>query len=123
MKYFTKVCEMCGKEFQSKSNIERFCNDDHYGTCCICGKKFKLTSNNLKYYFDRLDRIGCSPKCRHQISLETAGLTQKGIDERRRQSMINKIDETSKYSNFIVERLKSTSHFSTSQEVVIVIDQ
>ena len=90
MKYFTKIREMCGKEFKSKSSIKRFCNNDHYGTCCICGKQFKLPSNNLSYYFDRIDHIGCSAKCRHQIALQTSGLTQEEINRRRKQSMIDK---------------------------------
>lgn len=90
MKYFTKICEMCGKEFKSKSSIKRFCNNDHYGTCCICKKQFKLPSNNLSYYFDRIDHIGCSPNCRHQIALQTSGLTQEEINRRRKQSMIDK---------------------------------
>lgn len=32
------------------------------------------------------------------------------------------VDATSKYSNYVVETLKSTSHFSNVRELVIVID-
>lgn len=39
---YTKICELCGKEFQTKYKRQRFCKDKHYRECEICGKSFEL---------------------------------------------------------------------------------
>ena len=35
---FTKKCAYCGKEFQTTSSRQIYCNDIHYGPCPVCGK-------------------------------------------------------------------------------------
>lgn len=35
---FTKKCAYCGKEFQTTSSRQIYCNDTHYGPCPVCGK-------------------------------------------------------------------------------------
>lgn len=69
VKTVTKVCEMCGQTFEAKSRLKRFCDRDHYATCCICGKQFLIPKNNVGYYFDRLDHVTCSPECKAKLSI------------------------------------------------------
>lgn len=45
MKTFTKTCEVCGDEFESKVSWGRFCSKQHYETCVVCGEEFKFNPN------------------------------------------------------------------------------
>lgn len=37
---YTKVCKLCGKKFEAKSNKATVCKDIHWGTCSVCGKQY-----------------------------------------------------------------------------------
>lgn len=37
---YTKVCKLCGKQFEAKSNKAAICKDIHWGTCSVCGKQY-----------------------------------------------------------------------------------
>lgn len=38
----TKICRLCGKEFEPKVWNASICSDDHYKTCVVCGKKYMV---------------------------------------------------------------------------------
>ena len=56
----TRVCKLCGKEFQPRNANQQICDDDHYKTCVVCGKKFKTSGKR--------SRETCSEKCRYEYS-------------------------------------------------------
>lgn len=89
MKLHTKICEMCGKEFQSKSALKRFCNEPHYVNCCICGAPILVPSNNVLYYFNNRDTVTCKTgDCRSKYL--TKDSTREERAERMRQAMLRK---------------------------------
>ena len=61
----TRVCKLCGKEFQSVMN-QLYCDGPHYRKCVICGNEFEVDksqiANNTNY---------CSDECRVRYSLQT----------------------------------------------------
>lgn len=56
----TRVCKLCGKEFQPRNANQQICDDDHYKTCVVCGKKFKTSGKRI--------RETCSEECRYEYS-------------------------------------------------------
>jgi hypothetical protein len=67
-----KVCVQCGKEFQCKSNNDKYCSDycairfryylkrkDYIKECPVCKKNFNTRSSIKKY---------CSKKCHHKTT-------------------------------------------------------
>lgn len=52
----TKICEICGKQFEARNVKVRVCSDVHTRTCCVCGKQFVL-----KHPYTQMT---CSSKCR-----------------------------------------------------------
>lgn len=61
---FTKVCKMCGKQFETTSSRQVYCNDTHYGPCPVCGK---MTEIKEMY----IGPQACSEKCRQVRIAET----------------------------------------------------
>ncbi len=55
-----KICEYCGKEFETKYSRKIYCDNPHYRRCSICGKEFEITSN----YMMNKPTICCSNTCR-----------------------------------------------------------
>lgn len=110
MKLHTKICQFCGKEFQSKSKNKRFCDNVHYAKCCVCGNQFEIPKNNVGYYFDRLDRVACSAKCRHELGLRTAGLSQEERNRRIKQAFIDKygVENPGQLKSVIDKRQKTS---------------
>jgi len=46
----TKLCKMCGKPFEPKTNAQTICSDIHYRNCEVCGRPFIIkrpTSSQL----------------------------------------------------------------------------
>lgn len=68
-----KKCAYCGKEFETKSGIAKFCKRPHFSDCEICGKSFmiKLGSNPIPKT--------CSQECR-AIQIQRTVLERYGIN-------------------------------------------
>lgn len=60
MGLMTKVCEYCGKEFQTTSGTKKFCDRKHTDICMVCGKEYEVPYNRLAAK-DRSKT--CSRKC------------------------------------------------------------
>lgn len=80
---FDKVCDQCGKPFNTKYERARFCshvcrNEYHYikeprtKTCKQCGKPFE-TSDNTRLY--------CCKECYHQGKLDRLRAAEKAKKE------------------------------------------
>lgn len=57
MKY-TKICQHCGKQFETNSPQKIYCNDQHYRPCPVCGKPVAMIDND----FTRPPKC-CSSEC------------------------------------------------------------
>lgn len=55
---FTKVCQHCGKTFETNSPQKIYCDDQHYRPCPICGKPVAMIDND----FSRPPKC-CSTEC------------------------------------------------------------
>lgn len=55
-----KICQECGKEFETKNGNSRFCNDKHYRECVICGELFDVPKSKLG---EKPPKTCCSKKC------------------------------------------------------------
>lgn len=42
LQHFKKTCAYCGKEFETTSARQIYCNDVHYGNCPVCGKRVEI---------------------------------------------------------------------------------
>lgn len=62
-----KICEECGKEFDTRQPGQRFCNDDHYRKCVVCGSDFlcKVKDSNARKV------TTCSRKCAGVLRMRT----------------------------------------------------
>lgn len=58
-----KICEECGKQFETSRKSARWCNGIHIRKCSICGKEFTLTHQQL---ID--NKRCCSRKCSNELS-------------------------------------------------------
>ncbi len=56
-KLTTKICPLCGKEFEPDTPRQIYCKDKHYGPCPVCGKEVEIK----EYY---AGPQACSEKCR-----------------------------------------------------------
>lgn len=56
----TKICRLCGKEFQPIVWNSTVCYDKHYKTCEICGKRYELDRNEK--VVDQIKRKTCYNK-------------------------------------------------------------
>lgn len=63
---YKKVCEYCGKEFETHYQNQKYCNNTHYAICEVCGKSFEIN----KYQISNNITI-CSEDCRREKSLMT----------------------------------------------------
>lgn len=77
-----KVCEYCGKTFETKSSRARYCNEPHYATCPVCGKQFKVKNHEVLSQILKGKKRGCSKKCqyelRSQATLKSCGTLAPG---------------------------------------------
>lgn len=70
----TRVCVICGKEFQPEAANQKCCKDKHYKPCCICGKPVEVNIHN----YDKDVTCG-SKKCRYELVKRTS-LKRYGVD-------------------------------------------
>lgn len=38
-----KICKLCGRQFEPRSNAQTICNNTHYRNCEVCGRPFVIT--------------------------------------------------------------------------------
>ena len=83
-----KVCKLCGKEFELRSNHahqRQFCYDKHYHKCDYCGKEFELS-------VAKCQQIIKNPKRRFFCSLSCA--SRYGNSTRDINKVIQKMNDT-----------------------------
>ena len=59
---YKRICNLCGKPFETTSNRRLYCYDKHYRTCVICGDTFEISPNSK--------RETCSESCRRKLISE-----------------------------------------------------
>ena len=59
---YKRICNLCGKPFETTSNRRLYCYDKHYRTCVICGYTFEISPNSK--------RETCSESCRRKLISE-----------------------------------------------------
>lgn len=63
-----KICEECGKPFETNNGMQKFCNAIHYRKCEICGNLFEVT----RYHLTAKDaKRTCSRKCATELRKRT----------------------------------------------------
>ena len=63
---YTFICEICGKEFQTKRKAKRhICYDTHYLKCEVCGKEYTVSRADLLAGDYRLT---CSKQCKYKLT-------------------------------------------------------
>lgn len=65
----TKICKLCGKEFEAKGN-QAYCNRTHYRKCVICGELFELPKITPSKRM-RSSKKTCSPECQTELGRRT----------------------------------------------------
>ena len=61
---YIKVCLICGKQFETKSARQMYCNDKHFGKCPVCGKPVEIKSLANKV-------PTCSEECKIKLTEQT----------------------------------------------------
>lgn len=69
----TRVCVICGKEFQPEAANQKVCKDTHYKPCCICGEPVEVNVHN----YDK--DVTCSKKCKYDLVKRTT-MDRYGVD-------------------------------------------
>ena len=92
---YTKVCELCGKQFTTNYKRQRFCKQEHAFACVVCGKKI-LVSKDLGYYATRVKSgtlcccRSCSMKLAHANATEQS---KKAVREKQSNSIKKYLNE------------------------------
>lgn len=93
-----KICEECGKQFETRTGRQRFCKGPHYNICAICGKEFE-------YSCIPTDKPNtCSKTCR-KLYRKRCLQEKYGVDN---VSQIAEVREKKKVSNASVEAQTKT---------------
>lgn len=96
----TKVCEVCGKTFESSKPV-KVCEPCHHQKCCICGKEMYLKGEAL-HRFKTRGWITCGQKCAKRKASQTL-MEEHGVAnaaqlpsarEKIRQTRLNESEET-----------------------------
>lgn len=112
-----KICEYCGKEFEAKSSLQRFCNDIHYVTCPVCGNVRQAKNKDELSRIMKTGQTACSYKCRakrtKQTSINKYGCSAPGNNptarEKAKRTMIDKFGVPySLMSGEMKEKIKNT---------------
>lgn len=78
---YTRICKICGKEFQTNRPNKSVCDAAHVRKCVICGTEFEITNSSIT-------KQTCSRKCANElISRKTS---EDSIIEKRKQTNLNR---------------------------------
>lgn len=67
---YTKTCEICGKQFETKSKMAKYCKGPHINICPICGNHEEVYPNQSNKFINC--NVACSYKCRAKKTRETS---------------------------------------------------
>lgn len=98
-----KVCAYCGKPFDTYSNRQIYCNDDHYGPCPVCGKPVKITDMSI-------GPRTCSNECKQKLTSNT-NLNKYGVDCVFQNEDIKDKIKSSMKAKYGVEHYASTEEY------------
>lgn len=90
-----KICQECGKEFETNSGTKKFCDDKHFRTCKVCGKAFELTRYDLT---NKDSKQTCSRKCAAELRRQTNTIKYGG------PAPASSVDVRSKMASTMTER-------------------
>lgn len=63
-----KICQECGKEFETTNGMQKFCKRQHYRRCVVCGNLFEISA----YHLTAKDaKTTCSKKCSCELRKNT----------------------------------------------------
>lgn len=79
-----KICEICGKEFESRAWNARVCKEDHFLNCADCGVQVKIPSVDAWYTYK--NNIA-KPMCKRCKSKKMSGVQKKIYSENKRNSI------------------------------------
>ena len=63
-----KICEYCGRPFDTTNPLQKYCNRDHFKECEVCGKPYKLINPGVPGHTCSIE---CQSKFRKQTILNT----------------------------------------------------
>lgn len=97
----TKICDMCGREFDAGKGNVRTCPECHVVRCEVCGKEMELHGAKFTKYRQR-GWVTCSSKCGAEMTrrglLEREGISnvsqRQNVREKLRETRRNDSDET-----------------------------
>lgn len=68
-----KKCEICGKEFEPKNRLQKYCSPKHLAHCEICGKEKEFASGVI--YKDKDGKLFSKKACPTKCSVEKSKRT------------------------------------------------
>lgn len=93
-KFKTRVCKICGKEFQPKSGSQKICSENHYINCEVCGKP--MIWNSL------LPPQPCSKECR-RIRTKIKNIEKFGVEHLMQDSDIKQYYKQTQFADRLIE--------------------
>lgn len=109
-----KICEWCGKQFETTSGTKRYCDSIHYDNCKVCGKQFVLNNSTIgtkerKHTCSR----HCSIALRKLTNMDkyggTAPIADAQVRNRMKNTMLSRYGTThAMRSDIIKNKLKQT---------------
>lgn len=86
-----KICEFCGKPFETKNGMSRYCDREHTDTCVVCGKIYVVPKSHLGAK-DR--RRTCSKQCASILRKQTNEVKYGGPSPMSSKEIQNKVAST-----------------------------
>lgn len=90
MTLYTKICLLCGNQFETNSKIKKYCDSIHRRKCKVCGKEFAIDLHYVK-------QQTCSKECARSLrkqnaentSLEKYGVKNAGYTKQSQEKIRN----------------------------------
>lgn len=110
-----KICQFCGKKFETNSGTKKFCDRVHTKICVVCGKEFIIPNTRLG---EKDLRSTCSRKCASELRKQTCTKKYGGPAPASSKEVRRKMEQTTKerygvlhaaQSPEILDKIKSTN--------------
>lgn len=84
----TRICTLCGLEFNPKTNTQTMCDREHYRECVVCGKQFAIDFTKSQNTAEI--RKTCSNDCLHKLMKETNPFAKEEFRQKAKQTMLQR---------------------------------